>query len=310
MKVVLLESLGVSKDIIIRHQQAIEAMGHSFVAYERTDDIDKQKEEAKDADVIMIANMPLHAEVIDSCHNLKYISVAFTGIDHVDMEAVKRNHIVLTNAAGYSTVSVAELTLCMMLSLLRNVPQVESRCRNSMTKDSLVGNELRGKQVGIIGVGAIGTKVAELCHAFGCNILGYKRNVIGNEPDYIQFMPLDKLIEQSDIITLHCPLNEDSKGLINAERISKMKKNAVIINTARGAVVDYNALAEALKNKKIAGAGIDVFEYEPPIASNHPLMSSPNTILTPHVAFATQESMIMRADIVFGKVMAWLKEQY
>ena len=122
-----------------------------------------QIERAKDADVIMIANMPLSGEVISACPNLKYIDVAFTGVDHVDLDAARAKSVKVSNAAGYSNEAVAELTLCMMLALLRNVPQVEARCRAGQTKDGLVGVELMGKTVGIVGVGAIGTRTAELC---------------------------------------------------------------------------------------------------------------------------------------------------
>lgn len=172
MKIVLLESLGISESSLQRHIAPLTEAGHEFKAYPKNTDPAVQIEEAKDADIIMIANMPLRAEVINSCSKLKYIDVAFTGVDHVDLEAARAKGIQVSNAAGYSTQSVAELVLCMMISLLRNVPQVSERCREGRTKDGLVGCELRGKTVGIVGAGAIGTRTAELCHAFGCTILG------------------------------------------------------------------------------------------------------------------------------------------
>lgn len=251
--------------------------------------------------------MPLRAEVINSCSKLKYIDVAFTGVDHVDLEAARAKGIQVSNAAGYSTQSVAELVLCMMISLLRNVPQVSERCREGRTKDGLVGCELRGKTVGIVGAGAIGTRTAELCHAFGCTILGNKRHVTGNEPSFIHFVTLDELLEQSDIVSLHCPLTPETHHLINAERISKMKQGAYLINTARGGVIDSEALAQALNEGYLSGAGIDVFENEPPLDTNHPLLHSKNTIVTPHIAFASAESMEARAEIVFQNIKTWLE---
>lgn len=307
MKIVLLESLGISESSLQRHIAPLTEAGHEFKVYPKNTDPKVQVEEAKDADIIMIANMPLRAEVINSCSKLKYIDVAFTGVDHVDLEAARTKGVQVSNAAGYSTQSVAELALCMMISLLRNVPQVSERCREGKTKDGLVGCELRGKTIGIIGVGAIGTRTAELCHAFGCKILGNKRHVTGHEPSFIHFVTLDELLEQSDIVSLHCPLTPETYHLINAERISKMKRGAYLINTARGGVIDSKELAQALNEGYLSGAGIDVFENEPPLDTNDPLLHCKNTIVTPHIAFASAESMEARAEIVFQNIKTWLE---
>ena len=306
MKIVLLESLGVSEETLAACAKPLTDAGHTFVAYPKDTDPQVQIERAKDADILMIANMPLSGEVIRACKNLKFIDVAFTGVDHVDLDAAKEMGVKVSNAAGYSTQAVTEIALCMMLSLLRNIPQVEQRCRQGQTKDGLVGCELRGKTVGIVGAGAIGCRTAELCHAFGCKVLGYKRHVTGKEPSFIEFVSLDELLQQSDIVSLHCPINEESKHLINAQSIAKMKQGAYLINTARGPVVDSQALADALNSGYLSGAGIDVFEKEPPLSTDHPLLHSKNTIVTPHVAFASAESMIARAEIVFDNIQSYL----
>ena len=306
MKIVLLESLGVSEETLAACAKPLTDAGHTFVAYPKDTDPQVQIERAKDADILMIANMPLSGEVIRACKNLKFIDVAFTGVDHVNLDAAKEMGVKVSNAAGYSTQAVAEIALCMMLSLLRNIPQVEQRCRQGQTKDGLVGCELRGKTVGIVGAGAIGCRTAELCHAFGCKVLGYKRHVTGKEPSFIEFVSLDELLQKSDIVSLHCPINEESKHLINAQSIAKMKQGAYLINTARGPVVDSQALADALNSGYLAGAGIDVFEKEPPLSTDHPLLHSKNTIVTPHVAFASAESMIARAQIVFDNIQSYL----
>lgn len=306
MKIVLLESLGVSEETLAACAKPLTDAGHTFVAYPKDTDPQIQIERAKDADILMIANMPLSGEVIRACKNLKFIDVAFTGVDHVDLDAAKEMGVKVSNAAGYSTQAVAEIALCMMLSLLRNIPQVEQRCRQGQTKDGLVGCELRGKTVGIVGAGAIGCRTAELCHAFGCKVLGYKRHVTGKEPSFIEFVSLDELLQQSDIVSLHCPINEESKHLINAQSIAKMKQGAYLINTARGPVVDSQALADALNSGYLSGAGIDVFEKEPPLSTDHPLLHSKNTIVTPHVAFASAESMVARAEIVFDNIQSYL----
>lgn len=307
MKIVLLESLGVSDQVLAECARPLTEAGHVFEAYPKDTNPEVQIARAKDADVIMIANMPLKGEVISACDNLKYIDIAFTGVDHVDLEAAKAKNVKVSNAAGYSTQAVAELSVCMMLNLLRNVPQVEARCRAGETKDGLVGSELMGKTVGIIGVGAIGERVAKLCSAFGCHVLGYKRHVTGSEPDDIQFVSLDELLSRSDIVSLHCPLNDESRHLINKETIAKMKRGAYLINEARGPVVDSDALAKALNSGYLAGAGIDVFETEPPLSTDHPLLHSKNTIVTPHVAFASAESMETRAHIVFDNIAKWME---
>lgn len=307
MKIVLLESLGVPEALLNDCVRPFVEAGHTFEAYPRDTDPKIQIQRAGEADVIMLANMPLTGEVISACPNLKFIDVAFTGVDHVDLDAAKGKGVVVSNAAGYSTQAVAELSLCMMLSLLRNLPQVEERCRNGGTKDGLVGSELRGKTVGIIGAGAIGTRTAQLCAAFGCHVLAYKRHVRGDEPDFMTFVPLEELLGRSDIVSLHCPLNDQSRGLINRDTIAQMKPGALLINAARGPVVDSQALADALNSGRLGGAGVDVFEMEPPLPADHPLLRAKHTILTPHVAFATAESMEERCHIVFDNLKAWLE---
>ncbi len=307
MKIVLLESLGIPAELLKSYADKLEAKGHTFAAYEKNTDAQVQIDRAKDADVIMIANMPLKGEVIRACKNLKFINVAFTGVDHVDLAAAKEMGVKVSNASGYSTQSVAELALGMMLSLLRNVPQVEERCRAGKTKDGLVGTELRGKTVGIVGAGAIGQNTGRLCKAFGCKVIAYNhRPKQAAEGTIDEFVDLDTLTRESDIISLNCPLNDSTRGMFDAGRIAMMKKTAILINVARGPVVDSRALADALNEGRIAGAGIDVFETEPPLDVNHPLLHTPNTIVTPHVAFASKESMALRAQIVFDSLDSFI----
>ena len=307
MKIVLLESLGIPAELLKSYADKLEAKGHTFAAYEKNTDAQVQIDRAQDADVIMIANMPLKGEVIRACKNLKFINVAFTGVDHVDLAAAKEMGVKVSNASGYSTQAVAELALGMMLSLLRNVPQVEERCRAGKTKDGLVGTELRGKTVGIVGAGAIGQNTGRLCKAFGCKVIAYNhRPKQAAEGTIDEFVDLDTLTRESDIISLNCPLNDSTRGMFDFGRIAMMKKTAILINVARGPVVDSRALADALNEGRIAGAGIDVFETEPPLDVNHPLLHTPNTIVTPHVAFASKESMALRAQIVFDSLDSFI----
>lgn len=309
MKVVLLEPLAIDNETLNELSNKLINMGHEFKAYDTVEkDSQVLKERVKDADILIIANNPLNGEVIRAAKNLKYIAIAFTGYDHVDLEACKEKGIQVSNAQGYATEAVAELTLTMMISLLRNVLDCNEVIRKEGTKAGLVGNELNGKTVGIVGTGAIGLRTAEILKAFHCNLIGYSRSESPKAKKLgIQYVSLDELLSTSDIVSLHLPLNEKTQGLISKEKIALMKKSALLINTARGPVVDSSALAKALNNGEIAGAGVDVFETEPPIASDHPLFHAKNIITTPHVAFATEESMVKRANIVFDNVYSWLE---
>lgn len=306
MNIVLMESLGIDKDCLNGYVQKYTKRGHNFVVYDRTNDIEEQKKQVKDADVVIIANIPLCSDVIKSAKNLKFIDIAFTGVDHVDVECARSLNVALSNAPGYSNDSVAELTICMILTLLRNVREVEQKCRKLETKDGLVGNELNGKTVGIIGTGAIGTTVAKILKAMGCKIIAYNGFSNKTSNDLITYMPLKEMLEQSDIVTLHCPSTKESKHLINKTTLSYMKKDAILINTARGAVVDSCALAQTLNEGKIRAAAIDVFDKEPPLDESEPLLSAKNTLITPHIAFASKESMLKRAKIVFENLDMWL----
>jgi len=306
VKIVLLESLGISDAMLQKLSAPFKAAGHSFVAYEKTTDVEVLKAQCADADVLMLANMPLPGEVIRACKQLKFINIAFTGVDHVDLAAAKEMGAAVSNAAGYSTQAVAELTIGQMLSLLRNVHAVEEQCRREGTKVGLVGRELSACTVGVIGTGAIGQKVAQLCGAFGCRVIGYAPRPKTEAEKVLTYVSLEELLKEADIVTLHCPLNAETRGLIGKEQLALMKKDAYLINMARGPVVDSAALAEALNMEQIAGAAVDVFENEPPIKQDHPLLNCRNCRVTPHVAFASKESMEKRAKIVFDSLQAWM----
>lgn len=305
MKIVLLEGLGVSDEVMERHARRLEAMGHTFTVFEKNTDPDVQADRCRDADVVMLANMPLALSVLEAAGSLKLIDVAFTGVDHIPVAEAKRRGIGVSNASGYATQAVAELCIGFMIQLLRNVEETQRRCRNGGTKDGLIGNLLHGKTVGIVGAGAIGKRVAELCRAFGCGVIAFSRSAVSHSAIDRQ-VSLEELLREADIVSLHCPLTEDTRGMIGEAQLGLMKRSAVLINTARGAVVDTKALARALNEGLIAGAACDVFETEPPIAADHPLLHCPNTIVTPHIAFASAESMEQRAEIVFENLYSWL----
>ena len=306
MKAVILESLGISGEEMQAYKDAFASRGVTFSEYAKTTDTDRLIEEAQDADVMILANMPLSEKVVRACRNLKFIDVAFTGVDHIPLEAAREMGIAVSNASGYSTEAVAELVLGMALSMARNMREVEKRCRENGTKDGLVGFELRGKTVGIVGLGKIGTRTAELFHAFGANILSCSRSVHTDAPAYVRQTTLEEVLKESDFVALHCPLNDSTRGMINAECLKMMKPTAILINAARGPVVKEDDLARALEDGVIAGAALDVFDREPPLDPESPVLRAPNTLVTPHVAFATRESMQLRAEIVFDNLAKWM----
>lgn len=309
MIIKLIEPLGVNKEVILDLGSKLEEKGHTFVYYsEKTTDIEELISRVADADILMIANGSLPDEVINTAKNLKYISVAFTGIDHIGKEACIANNILVSNSAGYSDISVAELVIGLTLDLYRNISRGNDVVRKGGTISGLIGNEIRCKTVGIIGTGRIGKETAKIFNAFGVKLLGY--DLVESEEAKeigIKYVDLDTVLSSSDIVSLHVPNIESTKAMINADSFKVMKSSAILINCARGPVVDNVALANALNNDVIAGAGIDVFDMEPPIPSDYPLLSAKNTVLTPHVAYASEESMVLRAKIVFNNVEKYLE---
>lgn len=306
-KIVIMESLGISAEELAARKAPFEAQGHVFVDYPKTTDPAKLIEEAKDADAMILANMPMPADVLRKCDKLKFIDVAFTGVDHVGLDAAKEKNIAVSNASGYSNEAVSELVIGTTLSLARNLRSVEDRCREGKDKTGLVGWEIKGKTVGIIGLGKIGTRTAELFHAFGATVLAQSRTHHDGITEYIEQVTQEELLRRSDIVVLHCPLNDSTRGMINAEKLAMMKPTALLVNVARGPVVVEKDLAVALENGVIAGAAIDVFDKEPPLDTASPILHAPNCLVTPHVAFATQQSMSLRAEIVFDNLAKWME---
>ncbi|SMG19905.1 2-hydroxyacid dehydrogenase [Dethiosulfovibrio salsuginis] len=307
MRIVLLESLGVARGYLDGLVAPLLSQGHSFEAYCRSDDVKENVKRLAGADVAIIANMPLGGQVISSCDRLKMISVAFTGYDHVDMESCLSKRITVSNCAGYSTDSVVELALGLSLAVVRKIVPCDGAVRAGKTKDGLIGNQLAGKTVGIVGTGAIGVKVAAVFKALGCNVVAYSRSQRDEVLSMgIPYLSLKDLMSSCDLISLHLPCNGETAGLIDRDMISSMKRSSFLINTARGPIVDNKALADALKSGSIAGAGIDVFDMEPPLLEGYPLLDAPNCVLTPHVAFATPEALQSRAVIAIDNVRLWM----
>lgn len=305
MRVASLENLGCSFELVAKNKKRLSEMGHEYVQYEKTDDLDKLKQELRDADIVMLANMPLPAEALASAKNVKFIDVAFTGVDHIPMDDARARGVTVSNASGYADQAVAELCVSFMIQLLRDLPRADERTREGKTKSGLRANLLQGKTVGIIGAGAIGKRLAALLKAFGAKVVVHNRRPV-NDPNIDENLSLDELLRTSDIVSLHTPLTPETKGMIGEKEFAKMKKSAFLINTARGPVVDNRALAEALNNGAIAGAAIDVFDMEPPLPTDYPLLNCKNIILSPHIAFYSEESLEKRAETAFENLYAWL----
>ena len=308
MNIICVESLGISQARFEELKKHYASTGHTFTYYmDRREDEATLIERMHGADIAVISNIKLPAAVLSQCPNLKYLSVAFTGLDHIDLAYCQEHGIKVQNAAGYSTTAVSELAVGMMLDLLRGVTTMDGIIREGKGRGSFLGRELRGKTVGVVGTGAIGTATIRLLLAFGAKVVAYNRSRHADvEALGVEYLPLPALLQQCDIVTLHTPLTAETRGLIGKKEMELMKPTALLINTARGPVCDIPAVAEALNGGRIGGAAFDVFEQEPPLPLDHPMLKAKNCLLTPHVAFATEESFAARADIVFGHVDDYL----
>lgn len=308
MKIALLEPIGVPESTIKELSKGFIDRGHEFVYYDqKTTDPEELKKRSAGADIVMIANNPYPAAVVEAADNLKMLSVAFTGIDHIGTESCKAKNVMICNAAGYSNQTVAELVIGMAVDALRNVAKANDVVRKGGTSAGIGGREICGRTVGIIGLGRIGLMTAKLFLAFGAKVIAYNHSENDEAKALgIEYKTLDEVLSESDIISLNLPLNASTRGFINADCISKMKKDAVFINCARGPIVDNAALAKALNEDRLGFACVDVYDMEPPIPADYPLLSAKNTLLTPHQAFISEESMLRRAKIVFDNVYAYL----
>lgn len=282
------------------------------VLYDRTP-IDKILERSRGAEILITNKTPLSEDIINSLPSVKYIGVLATGYNIVDTETAKKRGIIVTNIPTYGTASVAQLTFALLLELCHHVQRHSDSVMNGKWAESvdfcfwdfpLI--ELSGKTLGIIGFGNIGNKVGDIATAFGMNIIGSsKPHTDQSHRKNFRWAEINELLEQSDIVSIHCPLLPETKGLINAETLKRMKRSAFLLNTSRGPIVVDKDLADALNNGIIAGAGIDVLSVEPPSKDN-PLFKAKNCIITPHIAWATKEARTRLIDIAVNNLSAFL----
>ena len=302
-RIILTDGLDdVGKSILEKEAEVVDRKGIS------AEDL---KEELKDYDAIIVrSRTKMTRELIQSAPNLKVIGRCGVGVDNIDIDAAGEKGIIVVNAPSATTESVAELTMGLIFALARQITRADASMKNGKwPKNEFMGVELYGKTLGIIGFGRIGSTVGQMAAAIGMRInaccdfsIPETIRIIGGE-----LLMIDEIIERSDFITIHTPLTEKTKGMINAETISRMKDGVYLVCTARGGIVDENALLEALKSGKVAGAALDVFEKEPP--KNMELISHPNLIATPHIAGQTSEAQRRASVDISKEVLAALKNE-
>lgn len=307
MKTVLMEPLNISKELLDILSAPLRDGNNTFTAYD-TKPATPEEWIARlgDADQLILANTPMPEAVLDAAPNLKYINIAFTGTDHVPVAQAEAKGIQVINAAGYSDEGVAELVLGMTISLLRRLGEADIALRHGGRAADFLGHEIAGRTVGIIGTGHIGKRVVQLFDALGANLIGTNRSEHDDVKALgLQYVPLDELLHRADIITVHLPSTPETKDFLAAREFAQMKPSAILINCARGPIVNSADLAQALSDGVLAGAAMDVFNQEPPLTDAEPLLHAPNTLLTPHIGYFTREAMIKRAKIVFAHACAW-----
>lgn len=308
MKIALLEPLNISEDMLREMALPVQQRGHELILYkDKPASPQETLHRACGMDAVIIANTPFPRAAVTDNPQLKFIDVAFTGVDHVPLDACRAHNVLVSNAANYSNQSVAELTIGMTIALLRKLPACDAAVRSHGGSQGLTGREIANRTVGIIGLGRIGLRVARLMLAFGAQVIAYDPEPSKEAQQLgVRYVSLPELLSQSDIITLHAPACERTHRMLGAAEFAAMKPDALLINCARGALVDSQALSDALRSGTIAGAAIDVYDREPPLDESEPLLHAPNVLLTPHIAYASKESMLRRARIVFDNLYAWL----
>ena len=278
----------------------------------QTSSPDEIEERIVDADILMQNKAKLTADLLAKATKLKVICEAATGFDNIDVAYCREHGIAVTNVPGYSTQCVAQITFTLALSLITHLPQYTSFVQSGEYTASGVANrlspafcELYGKTWGIVGYGNIGKQVGKIAEAFGCNVIVHKRT----PEEGVRCVDIDTLCRESDVISLHTPLNDGTRGLIGRAQLDMMKKNAILVNVARGAVTDEEAVADALLSGKLAGFGCDVYSAEP-FPAEHPIdriKDLPNVCLTPHIAWGGYETRVRLLDEMIKNAQAFFR---
>ena len=283
-----------------------------YTVYPRTDSAQETIARIGSSEIVLTNKTPITREILESCPSVRYIGVLATGYNVIDCQAAREKGIPVTNVPSYGTNAVAQFTMALLLELCHHVGLHDRDVHSGgwakagcFTYWLTPQTELAGKTMGIVGFGAIGKAVGRLAQAFGMHVLAYNRSQSEEGRSIAAYVDLDTLLAQSDVVSLHCPLFPETEHIINAEAISKMKNGAILLNTARGPLVEEKALAQALQAGKLRGAAVDVTNREP-IPMDSPLLSCPNCIITPHIAWAPVESRQRLLDTVVENIRAYL----
>lgn len=310
MKIVFLDAKTIGEDIDLSGFDALgEVVKYGFSTAEEA------RERSKDADVLILNKVQVNEQTIGEADHLKLVCVTATGTNNLDKEYLNKRGIAWRNVAGYSTESVAQHTFAMLFYLLEKLPYYDNYVKSekyvndvSFTHFAKAFHELSGMTYGIIGLGNIGRRVADIAKVFGCRVIYYSTSGRNSQPGY-ERVSFDELLEQSDIVSIHAPLDENTLGLMNKEAFAKMKKSAILLNVGRGPIINEADLAEALNNKTIAAAGLDVLSVEP-MQEDNPLRGikdSERLLITPHIAWAGVEARNRLMGIILGQIKEFFK---
>jgi glycerate dehydrogenase len=308
MKIVILDGYTLNPGDI--SWAGFETLG-DFIMYDRTHS-DKIIKRSEDAEIILTNKTIINKDTIKQLPKLKYIGVLATGYNIVDVKAANERNIIVTNIPSYGTSSVAQMVFALLLELTQNVGHHSNSVRSGGWNESedwcywdrpLI--ELDDLTMGVIGFGRIGKATADIARAFGMRVIANDTGKTKSISDWVKMVNQDTLFRESDVVSLHCPLTSDNKHFVNSEKISLMKRSAILINTSRGLLINEEDLAHALNSKRIAGAGLDVLSKEPPDETN-PLLSAKNCIITPHIAWATKAARQRLMNIAVSNLKSYL----
>lgn len=305
MKIVFLDAKTIGEDIDLSGFDELgEVVKYGFSTAEEA------RERSKDADVLVLNKVQVNEQTIGGAEHLKLVCVTATGTNNLDKEYLAQQGIEWRNVAGYSTESVAQHTFAMLFYLLEKLPYYDNYVKSekyvndvSFTHFAKAFHELSGKTYGIIGLGNIGRRVADIAKAFGCHVIYYSTSGRNSQPGY-ERVSFDELLERSDIVSIHAPLDENTLGLMNRKAFSKMKSSAILLNVGRGPIINEADLAEALNNRTIAAAGLDVLSVEPMQPENplREIKDSERLLITPHIAWAGVEARMRLMDIILNQI--------
>lgn len=310
MKIVFLDAKTIGEDIDLSGFDALgEVVKYGFSTSEEA------RERSKDADVLVLNKVQVNEQTVGEADHLKLVCVTATGTNNLDKEYLDRRGIAWRNVAGYSTESVAQHTFAMLFYLLEKLPYYDQYVKSekyvgdvSFTHFAKAFHELNGMTYGIIGLGNIGRRVADIAKAFGCHVIYFSTSGKNDQPGY-ERVGFEELLTESDIVSIHAPLDENTRGLMNKEAFAKMKKSAILLNVGRGPIVNEADLADALDQGEIAAAGLDVLSVEP-MQQQNPLRAikdSEKLLITPHIAWAAVESRKRLMNIILTQIKEYFK---